>query len=315
MARSGAVVRRPGLIVAGSSGYVGSSLVRLSEGLAPIVCVARTPARIDHRLDFIRFRDLDGAVLPPAVDPARSAIVHLAGCSRESSDGAVMDGNVATTAALIVAARRWGVRRLVYLSGFGIPTESQSVFFRSKRYAERMLEESGLDYVVVRCSYILGGSDEFLPGLRGKAIGGLIDVPGDGLYRLNPTSLYDALAVLFTLSFRRRSVTGCHDFVAASVRYLNLIQDIAVRIDPGMRVVHKPVEDYMRSAMLDQAPAMSLTQVGILVSDLHSATPRPLAGIIPMDYPDLLNTLDYRGSGLRLSGSEWQQHYNIKEVT
>lgn len=299
---------RPGLVVAGATGYVGSNVVRLYDGLAPVLKLQRSRQGADHR--SILFDELESAQLSTSFEPSSSALLHLVGCSREYVTGAIYDGNIRATRRLIAAARRWGIDRIVYLSGYGMPAASQSVFFRSKLDAEKMLRESGLSYAILRCSYILGETDELVPHIKQAAHNGAVTMPGDGSFRLNPVSIYDVAAVLYMLAMNTRDTVGTFDFIGDVVTYRTLATDIARRVNSDITVVEEPPERLVRSAMRDSLPLMSLSQVGILFSDLAGRKTEALCGVAPVGYKDLLELLDY-GQGGPLSSASWRRRYNL----
>jgi uncharacterized protein YbjT (DUF2867 family) len=300
--------KRPGLVIAGATGYVGRNMMSLCEGLVPFVRITRRrpTRRASHTMYF---DEVHSATLPTQIDPRTSAILHLAGCSRESHDGAIIDGNVRTTETLLSAAKRWGIERIVFLSGFGIPSVSQSVFFRAKSLAENIIRGSGISYAVLRCSYILGGNDELVPGIRQSAAAGSVPIPGDGSYRMNPVSIYDVAAVLFALALRDRHVIGTHDFLGEAVTFGKLVDDIKMRVNPSASTYMEPVQNLVRSAMLDPSPVMSLSQVGILLSDLCGERTEALCGVRPVGYDELLSLLDYGNGCMVMSSAEWRTRY------
>jgi nucleoside-diphosphate-sugar epimerase len=302
--------RQAGLVVAGATGYIGSNLLKMCRDLVPLVGVTRRQLRDPGASDVIWFRELETATLPSIISPADSAIVHVAGRGREVSDGAIIEGNVDTTKALINAAQRWGISRIVYMSGFGIPRTCQSVYFRAKAQAEKLIRDSGLSFGIVRCSYILGGADELVPNIRRAVADGSVAIPGDGSYRMNPVSIYDVTALLFALATRDRAIVGTHDFLGDVVSYAQLVRDIVARIDPAVPISSQPPESVIRSAMLDARPALSLTQVGILFSDLYAEKTDTLCNIRPMAYPELLESLEYEERPT-MTQLEWCSRYGF----
>jgi NADH dehydrogenase len=59
----------------------------------------------------------------------------------------------------VAAAKRVGVRRFVYLSGAGAGQDRPQPWFRAKDMAERAIRESGIEYGVLRPSWIYGPGD------------------------------------------------------------------------------------------------------------------------------------------------------------
>lgn len=101
-------------------------------------------------------------------------IVHCAGCLDYYDTARLQAVNVAYTAHLLVLARRLQVRRFVYVStayagGYQShptpegpltePASDPTQYTRTKREAERLVAASGVPFVVVRPSILIGTSD------------------------------------------------------------------------------------------------------------------------------------------------------------
>jgi len=108
------------ILVTGATGYVGSKLVpKLVEAGHEVVCMVRNPLRTgEYALDgprLVQADALDEASLPPALasmDVAYYLIHSLAG---EKAGFAERDRQAAYNFA--TAAKRAGVRRIIYLGG------------------------------------------------------------------------------------------------------------------------------------------------------------------------------------------------------
>jgi len=100
-------------------------------------------------------------------------VIHCAGCLSYFDTDALERGNVQLTAALVDRARAWGVGRFVYVStAFSCgdvdgeapealhpePVSDPTPYTRSKRRAERIVAESGLPFLLLRPSAVIGDS-------------------------------------------------------------------------------------------------------------------------------------------------------------
>src|SRR4051794_4811148 len=65
----------------------------------------------------------------------------------------------AGTERMVAAAQKNGVRRFVYLSGAGARPGRTEPWFRAKERAERAVTSSGMQYVILRPSWIYGPDD------------------------------------------------------------------------------------------------------------------------------------------------------------
>jgi len=115
------------------------------------------------------FASLDKVVRESGADE----IVHCAGCLDYFDRAALETVNIALTRALLEQSRRWGLRRFVYLStafssGYidgpvrevlhdeaaNDPTD----YTRTKRLAERLVAASGIPFLIIRPSIVIGDS-------------------------------------------------------------------------------------------------------------------------------------------------------------
>jgi uncharacterized protein YbjT (DUF2867 family) len=155
------------VLVAGGTGFIGSRVVDelLAKGDHQILVMTRDPARARPKpgVQYVRgdvsdatslevaTRDVDVVVhavqLPnhPVENPRR-------GWTYEQVDGA-------GTERMAAAAAKNGVKRFVYLSGAGTRPGRTEPWFRAKERAERAVTSSGMEYVILRPSWIYGPDD------------------------------------------------------------------------------------------------------------------------------------------------------------
>jgi len=157
-----------------------------ARGLAALGADARVVPRLEEE------------PLAAALRGAR-AVVHLAMIGRER-DGETYEGvNVRGTRAVVDAARRAGVPRVVLFSGlgvarYGLARRCTNRYFLSKLAAEVELFQYGPEAVVFRPSYIVGPGDGLVTKLLKEMAAGEVVRVGDGRYRLQPIAVSDAAA-------------------------------------------------------------------------------------------------------------------------
>jgi uncharacterized protein YbjT (DUF2867 family) len=99
---------------------------------------------------------------------------------------------IANSQALITAAARAGVRRIIQFSVIKPSVDSPYPYFQAKARVEEHVRESGVPAAIVRPAVIFGGEDALLNNLgwlmRRMP---LFAVPGDGKYRVRPVHIDD----------------------------------------------------------------------------------------------------------------------------
>jgi NADH dehydrogenase len=126
-------------------------------------------------------------------------VVHLAMIGRERDGETYEAVNAGGTRAVVDAARRAGVPRVVLFSGlgvarYGLMRRCTNRYFLSKLAAEVELFRFGPEAVVFRPSYIVGPGDGLVTKLLKEMAAGEVVRIGDGRYRLQPIAVSDAAA-------------------------------------------------------------------------------------------------------------------------
>jgi uncharacterized protein YbjT (DUF2867 family) len=152
-------------LVTGATGYIGTRLVqRLLDDGHRIRALARNPAKLDDvpwrtRAEVARgdLGDVDSLIAAFDGMDVVYYLVHSMGTSKDFADEeARAVGNVVT------AARRTGVRRVVYLSGLHPENSKLSPHLESRKAVGDALIESGIEAVVLQAGVVIGsGSASF----------------------------------------------------------------------------------------------------------------------------------------------------------
>lgn len=199
------------VLVTGATGTLGSHAAAaiLSEGTPVVAPVRRhhAPERVvatiaaaggsemptdgwRDRLTVVPFPADLGVLDDVVAAHGVTEVVHCAGCLSYTDVAALEQGNVALTAALTGAAARWGIDRFVHVStafsggypdqGGAIPEElhegdrqDPTPYTASKRRSEHVVARSGIPYLILRPSTVIGESQ------TGRYCG-----PRYGLYQL-----------------------------------------------------------------------------------------------------------------------------------
>ncbi len=161
------------LLVTGANGHLGRRLLGAigSEWTTrAVVRSQRAAATLGDRADvrIVDYADADGLATACA-DCA--AAVHLVGIIKEGRGATYRAAHVDATAALIEAAGRSDVQRIVYLSIIGADAGSRNGCLKSKAAAEQLLAESAVPSLVLRVPMVLGEDDVASAALLGSAGG------------------------------------------------------------------------------------------------------------------------------------------------
>jgi uncharacterized protein YbjT (DUF2867 family) len=151
------------VLITGATGYIGGRLVPrlLAEG-HPVVCLARDPSQLDGRgwpgAEVVTGDLLDQTSLDAPLHGVDTAyyLVH----SMNAGEATFAERDRRAAANFGAAARRAGVRHIIYLGGLGAPP--LSAHLASRQETGRILRESGIPVTEFRAGIIVGsGSTSF----------------------------------------------------------------------------------------------------------------------------------------------------------
>lgn len=235
------------ILVTGCSGFVGIHLVNaLTQSGFQVKCLSRGTRSLDHLpeecITFVPGDVTDPESLIKAAEGA-DTIIHLVGIIREKGDASFERIHVGGTRNIISAAKARGVRRIIYMSALGARESGGTGYETTKWRAERMVQDSGLEWIVVRPSTIIGrwgGFSGVLLDLVRKPP--VIPVIGSGEYRLQPLYIGD-LCAAFLKMIEGTSLWGrTYEFGGPEQLTFNQMLEITREVlGSRKRMVHLPL--------------------------------------------------------------------------
>jgi len=161
----------------GATGFVGrATLARLLAAGHGVRALTRRPQPPRDGVTWIE-GDL---ARPGALAAGADALIHVAGVVNAPDPAGFVAGNVTGTAAVLAAARAAGVPRFVHVSSLSAREPQLSLYGASKHDAERLVEDSGLDWTIVRPAAVYGPGDLEMRDLFRAAAWGLALLPPGG---------------------------------------------------------------------------------------------------------------------------------------
>lgn len=138
------------IAITGGTGFVGRNLAARLDPADTVVISRRTGVDID---------DVDALA---AAFAGCEVVVHAAGINREIGDQTFQRVHVDGTRAMIEAARRAGVKRIVMVSFLRARPDCGSGYHETKWAAEELIRHSGIDHTILKASMIYGSGDHMV---------------------------------------------------------------------------------------------------------------------------------------------------------
>lgn len=203
-------------LISGGTGFLGTRI--LEEFLtrpeigsdARVLCMTRTPGRKSHddpRVAFVAGDVRDAASLDRATEGV-DTVIHCVQfpnhpVENPSKGYTYMEIDAKGTERLVAACVKNGVKRIVYLSGAGTSPDRPETWFKAKVIAETAVRESGMEYVILRPSWVYGPEDHSM----NKFIGFVrylpfVPVIGDGKNCVQPVYVDDVARVAVDAVFK-----------------------------------------------------------------------------------------------------------------
>ncbi len=280
-------------LVAGGTGFIGSHIVRElahDSASASIRILTRTPKRaVLQSATYIQ----GDVTSPPSLSAAAQYIDVAIHCVQfpnhpveNPSKGwtyAKVDGE--GTRNLVQACARAGVRRFVYLSGAGAGPGRGQPWFQAKHLAEDAVRQSGMEYAILRPSWVYGPGDRSLNRLVAFTRHlPFVPVIGNGQARVQPLSVFD-LARVAALCVTRAEPPD---------RVFELGGPEELSMDEILRVVQK-VLGKRRPLMHSPAPLVKFVARGLALLPNPPLTPSAIDFILMEEKVDPRPAEEYFG--------------------
>lgn len=254
------------IAITGTNGFVGRNIRKfLSHNKTSIISLTRSkylPLKYETR---VRYSDLDQKSLIAKLKNC-DALIHLIGQGAQSVDVTYESVNVELTKKIIQLCKNAKIRKIIYISGFGVNQSTTFGYFISKFKAEQEIIRSGLDYTILRASYIIGNNDPLTKNLNKQIKNGSILIPGSGTYRLQPIFVNDVAKVILASITSKQFSNKIVDLVGPqTITFENFIKKFAKK---RTRIKKIDLEEAYRTALNQPKNAIyGLDDLNILVGD------------------------------------------------
>jgi NADH dehydrogenase len=240
------------ILVAGGMGFIGSAVVRelLARG-EQVAVLGRDERKIRERFGSTVDARAANVREPETLAPAMRDIdvvvnaVQFPGSpiERRSKGWTFEDVDLKGTRNQVDAAKAAGARRFVYISGVGAARDADKHWFRYKWEAETYLRASGLEWVIVRPTWVYGPQDVSLNrflGLGRKLP--FVPMFGSGIQPMQPVFIDDVARVVSDAALRPEAADNVFELGGPDVMTMDEVVETALEVSgKARRIVHQPV--------------------------------------------------------------------------
>lgn len=239
-------------LVSGGTGFVGSAIVaELQKRGEAVAVLGRDAAKIqrsfagkvearagDVRNPETLLQALSGmdTVINAVQFPTSPIEVPRRGWTFEAID---YQGTVNQ----VDAAKQAGVKRFVYVSGVGAAADAEKHWFRFKWQAEQHLVNSGLEWAVVRPTWVYGPGDHALNRLLGFTnFLPFLPLFGDGKQPMQPVFVDDVGRVVADAATNPAAANQVFELGGPEVMSMNDVLKTALDVKGRKRfILHQPI--------------------------------------------------------------------------
>ncbi len=195
------------ILLTGGLGFVGQNLLRLMKEkgfeMGEITVIDKAPVVDFSQRTSVKFicadLSISGDWSKLFRDQEMIILLHAQISSPASAD--FDRHNVEATKRVITAAKKYGVKKIIYFSSAAVLSSRKDNYAQTKQLGEEIVKSSSLNYVIIQPSIIYGPGDN-------KNIGWLINfakkcpvfpVPGHGRYPRQPIYIDDLCQLVIKL--------------------------------------------------------------------------------------------------------------------
>lgn len=240
------------ILVSGGTGMVGSAIAKelLRRG-EKIAVLGRDASKIRQRLGT-EVEAREGDVRKPetlanafdGIDTVVNAVQFPGSPVESRSKGFTFEEvDLKGTRHQVDAAKRAGVKRFVYISGVGADKDADKHWFRFKWEAENYLQKSGLEWVVVRPTWVFGPEDVSLNRFLGLGkMLPFIPMFGDGKQAMQPVFIDDVGRVAADAALKPEAANQVFELGGPERMSMNDVVKAALEVQGKKKgLLHQPV--------------------------------------------------------------------------
>lgn len=219
------------------------------------------------------------------------ALLHFIGQGQQTIDSDYDKVNVGLTRNAVSLCKKAKIKKIIYISGLGVDKSATLGYFISKYKAEQEIIRSGLDYTILRASYMIGNNDPLSKNLQQQMKKGEMIIPGSGNYRFQPIFIDDVSGVIIKSMMEKKFSNKIIDLVGPQMVSYNAF---VKKFSHGkVRMKKIDFESAYYDALHNKGP-FGVDDLSIMIGD-YVGNHKKLAGLAQMKFTRYATVLKSRG--------------------
>jgi nucleoside-diphosphate-sugar epimerase len=278
------------VVITGANGFVGRNVgMFLSKNGFQTISLVRKGKTVNFGKTITSETFSETSLVSKIRDD--DALLHFIGQGRQTVDSDYEKVNVGLTKNVIALCKRAKIKKIIYISGLGVDKSATLGYFISKYKAEQEIICSGLDYTILRASYMIGHDDPLSKNLQQQMKKGEIIIPGSGNYRFQPIFIGDVSRVIAKSVMEKKFSRKIIDLVGPQMVSYNAFVKRFSHGKTGMKKID--FEDAYHDALHNKGP-FGVDDLSIMVGD-YIGNHKKLASLAQMKFKRYETVLESRG--------------------
>lgn len=127
---------------------------------------------------------------------------------------------------IVESCKKFNVKKIIFISSMAVKRKKLDEYGKIKLRIEKLIENSGLNYVIIRPSMIYDENNLSLIGTSIKSFPFIIPVIGNGNYKLNPVYINDVVKTICKVTDNEKSLNKIYDIAGPEKLSFNEIINI-----------------------------------------------------------------------------------------
>ena len=256
------------IVVTGASGFIAKNLRKhLSANDIELISISRN--------DFKKFK-CESKIVSNYYDEKNllkkiknsDVLIHLVGIGKQTVNTDYDMVNTDLTNHVVNLSKKAKIKKIVYLSGLGVSSNTSLGYFISKYKAEQQIINSGLNFTIFRPSYIVGKDDLFTKYLKKQVKKGEIKIPGSGKYSIQPIHIDDVVKIIFKSLSEEKFKNKIIDLVGPeTITFEKYVKLFSKGTNTNIKKIN--LEDSYHDAITNPKSDFGIDDLNILIGNFH----------------------------------------------